>query len=318
MFDVTTIGSTMLRLSVPPGERLETAGSYQVHTAGTESNTMVALARMGKKSTWISRLKRDSLGMHVERDIKSYGVDTSGIIWTDSDRNEVFFVEYGAKPRSIQVVYDRKNSAISNVSLSDIDFDFLFNTKIVHLTGILPALSKKCTDVTNSIIDKASEKGLTVSFDVNYRAKLWNTQDARDVLEPMMKKADILFLTREDARDIFDIGGTPEQICEQCCDKFAPSVSVVTLGGEGGIAYDGSKYYSCQGYDVEEVDRLGAGDCFSAGVLCGYLEGSLEQGMKYASAMAAIKMGIRGDYFASTRDEVMKLIDNAGQREVGR
>ena len=105
-FDVTTIGSTMLRLSVPTGERLETAGTYSVHTAGTEGNTMVALSRMGRTVGWVSRLKNDALGRRIEKDIHAFGVDTSRIIWTDEDRNEVFYVEYGESPRGIQVIYD--------------------------------------------------------------------------------------------------------------------------------------------------------------------------------------------------------------------
>ena len=130
--------------------------------------------------------------------------------------------------------------------------------------------------------------------------------------------SDVLFLTQEDAKDLFDLSGSPEQILESAWEKFHPEICVITLGGEGGIVFDGNHHHRCQAYDVHIIDRLGAGDSYTAGFLCGYLEGSIETAMRYASAMAAIKLGIRGDYFASNRQEVLRIIHAAGSREVGR
>jgi len=317
-FDVTSLGSTMIRLSVPSGERLETASVYEVRTAGTESNTMVALARMGFRTGWVSRLGDNPLGRRIAREIGHHGVDTSSVIWTEDDRNELFFVEYGSSPRPIQVLYDRAHSAVSRIRQEEVDTDYLLRSSIVHLTGIFPALSDSCAAITEHVISAAKSAGVKVSFDVNYRGKLWSPVRAREVLTPLVSRADILIITREDADDVFDITGAPEEVAATCHKAFRVELAVLTLGAEGGIAFDGTEYYRCGGYDVDVVDRLGAGDCFAAGVLCGYLEGSLQTGMNYASAMAALKLGIRGDYFVSSRAEVETLMNSGGGREVGR
>lgn len=317
-FDVTSFGSTMIRLSVPRGERLESAPIYQVHTAGSESNTMAALARMGKRTAWASRLKDDALGRRIASDIGRHGVDTSRIVWTDEARNEVFFVEHGADPRPTQVIYDRKHSALAAIRPEDIDQSFLLNTRVLHLTGILPALSPGCADVTRSLLAAAASAGVKVSFDVNFRGKLWSPSEAECVLTPMVAGADILIATEEDARDVFNITGTPEDVTTAFHKRFRLELVVVTRGGEGAIAYDGHGFLRREAFRVDAVDRLGAGDAFAAGVLCGWLEGSVERGMDYARAMAALKLGIRGDYFLSNREEVAMVLESGGRREVGR
>ena len=317
-FDVTTIGATLLRLSVPAGERLETAGSYSVHTAGTESNTMVALSRMGRKTGWISRLKNDAIGQRIAREMYSHGVNTSRIVWTHKDRNEVFYVEYGAGPRGIDVIYDRSGSALSKIRFEEVDVDYLLGTRILHMTGIFPALSTRCIKTAEQTMLAAKKATVTISFDVNYRSKLWTPRKAAKTLEPMMAMSDILFLTREDAKDLFHLSGTPEQMINAAYERFQPEICVLTLGSEGAIAFDGSRLWRSTAYDVQIIDRLGAGDCFTAGFLCGYLEGSIQQGMNYASAMAALKLGIRGDYFVSNRKEVLTLMKASESREVGR
>jgi 2-dehydro-3-deoxygluconokinase len=157
-----------------------------------------------------------------------------------------------------------------------------------------------------------------ISFDVNYRSKLWTPKQAARILHPLIEMSDILFLTKEDAKDLFDLSGSPEQILESSYDQFHPEICIITLGGEGGVAFDGNRHYRCRAYDVHIIDRLGAGDSFTAGFLCGYLEGSVEMAMKYASAMAAVKLGIRGDYFISDKQEVLRIIHATGRREIGR
>ncbi len=317
-FDVTSLGSTLVRLSVPPGDRLETAPVFEVRTAGTESNTLTALSRMGKKTGWISRLTDNALGRRIAREIGSFGVDVSRVIWTDQDRNETFFVEYGANPRPTQVIYDRRHSAVANIRFEEIDLEYLLSGRILHLTGIFTALSESCAGVQRRVMAEAKRAGVKVSFDVNYRAKLWTPPQARAVLRQVMKEADIILVTREDAASVFDMSGTAEEVVSRFYREFSPELCVVTLGTEGGIAFDGRSYYTCKGYPAETIDRLGAGDCFAAGVLCGVLENSVQTGMDYASAMAALKLGLRGDYFVSDKAEVLRVLNSQGQREVGR
>ena len=317
-FDVTSIGSTMLRLSVSPGERLETAPHFAVHTAGTEGNTLVALSRLGFKTGWVSRLKNDVIGHRIAGDLRSFGVDTSRVVWTEEDRNETFFVEYGLRPRGVQILYDRSGSAISKIRFEEVDCSYLLDTRIFHMTGILPALSSRCLQAAEKSFVAAAEAGVTTSFDVNYRAKLWTPRQAAKTLEPLMRMCDILFMTREDAGDLFGISGTADQMVRDAHARFHPSICVMTLAEEGGIAYDGTRCCRSPAYEADVIDRLGAGDSFTAGFLCGWLEGSIQTGMNYAAAMAALKLGIKGDYFVSNRRELSRIMELSGSREIGR
>jgi len=306
--DVVSLGSTMLRLSVAAGTRLAHAAAYTVTTAGSESNTMAALAAMGGKTAWVSRLTRNFIGERIRNDLRGCGVDTSGIIWTDEARNELFFVEEGASPRAGQVVYDRKNSALAAIAEDELDFDFLLSGRFLHLTGITPALSPACVEACRKLKAEAQCRRVPVTFDVNYRAKLWTPEEARAILTPLAEHAALLLLTKDDAERIWRITGSDEEMVTACRERFKADCCVLTLGGDGAIAVDGGGRWRTAGYPVRTIDRLGAGDAFSAGVLAGLLEGSTEQGLRYGAAMAAIKMGIAGDYFRSSREEVLQVM----------
>ncbi|MBD3329498.1 sugar kinase [Candidatus Dojkabacteria bacterium] len=317
-YDVTSVGSTMLRLSVPYGKRVEYTRHFDVSIGGTESNSMIALANMGFKTAWASRLRDNPVGRRIENEIVSYRVDTSHIIWTDSERNELYFLEFGGLPRRIEATYDRNASAFAKISLEELNLDALFDTRIFHFTGIFSALSDNNLEVSQKLMKAAKKAGVKTSFDVNYRSKLWSFEEACKGLTPIMEQADLLFMTREDADNIFDLEGDPSEVVREAYKKFQPEVIVMSLGGDGGIAYDGKKEYRSQGYEVECVDRVGAGDCSNAGFMIGYLEGSIQKGLELGSAMAAIKMTIAGDLFLSSRKEVEAIMTDRDGREVGR
>lgn len=317
-YDVTTIGSTMLRLSVPAGQRLETAPNFEVHTAGTESNTMAALSAMGKRCAWVSKLCDNALGRRVVHDIRGYDVNVDRVVWETTGRNETFFVEYGARPRKINVIYDRKDAVVSTISPDDIDLPFLLDTRIFHGTGIFPALSENCSKTLLQVMQAARSKGVIISFDLNFRKGLWSEKQAASTLEQFMKLSDLIFMTREDAKDLFGYDGCARDIVTALHSRFSPRICIVTLGNQGGIAYDGETIYQSGAYDVKIVDRLGAGDSFTAGFLCGFLENDIQKAMNYASAMAALKLGIKGDYFTCSRREVEAVLSADQGREVGR
>ena len=164
----------------------------------------------------------------------------------------------------------------------------------------------------------ARSKDVVTSFDVNYRKGLWSEKQAASALEPFMSLSDLIFITREDALDLFGHDGSAEDIVTALYNRFSPEICIVTLGNEGGIAYDGDTSFYARAYDVDIVDRLGAGDSFTAGFLCGYLENDIQKAMAYASAMSALKLGIKGDYFTCGRHEVEALLAADKGREVGR
>ena len=175
--DVTTIGETMLRLSVPAGQRLETAAALDAFPAGTEANVMVALARLGRKSGWAGGLPTNPLGHMVTNHLRMAGVNLDGVIWREG-RLGTYFIEFATKPRATQVIYDRADSVAANLGPDDVDWGYLLNTRLVHLTGITPALTPSSLALTEAVIERAKAASIPISFDINYRNKLWSFDEA--------------------------------------------------------------------------------------------------------------------------------------------
>ena len=140
-FDVTTFGEMLIRLSVPPGVRLETARQLDVHPAGADANVVTLLARLNSRALWMGALPDNPMGRLAVSALRVAGVNTSGVLWRENGRMGTYYVEFAAPPRGIQVTYDRAHSCAAEVQLSEIDWDKLLDTRILHLTGITPALS---------------------------------------------------------------------------------------------------------------------------------------------------------------------------------
>jgi 2-dehydro-3-deoxygluconokinase len=314
-FDLSTFGETMLRLSVPQGERLERMLDLQVTAGGAESNVAIAVSRMGKRVGWASRLPRSPLGRRIERALHVEGVDTSMVRWVDGERVGTYFIEFAPPPRRIEVVYDRRDSAASRMTGDDLDWDALLDTRVLHLTGITPGLSASCLAATEEACHRARERGLTLSFDVNYRARLWSPEEARAVLTPLLKHATIVICGIADAQNVLGLSGTPTEILDDLQNLAGSRVAVLTRGEHGSLAREGSQPVIEQpAIPTHIVDRIGAGDAFSAGVLCGLLEGSLEQGLRYGTAMSVHKLTTFGDVMCATRDEILTLMSEREAR----
>src|SRR3989440_11829914 len=168
MHDVFTLGETMLRFTPKGYTRLEEASELEVRIGGTESNVAIALARLGLRAAWASRLPRNPLGELTARRILSFGVDVSHVRWVDGARMGLYFIEPGAPPRSSLVLYDRARSAASEMEPEDFDWGLLDHTRHLHLTGITPALSESAAATAARAIREARARGRSISFDVNY------------------------------------------------------------------------------------------------------------------------------------------------------
>ena len=313
-FDLATFGETMIRISVRPGQTLETATSVDLYTGGTESNTAVCAARLGLRAAWVSRLPNNPLGRRIERDAARHGVDTSHVIWTNQDRAGTYYLEMATPPRAGSVTYDRKFSAVSKLKPRELDLNFLLNTRILHLTGITPALSPSCRSAVALAVKTAHQRKVPVSFDVNYRSKLWKPQTAAKTLAPLLAGSTLLVMTREDAAAVFGLNQEPEAVVREIRSRFEPKVAVLTLGGQGALAWDGKRLLQEPGLPMKEVvDRLGAGDAFTAGLIYGWLKNDLQLGLKFGIATSAMKMGMMGDYFWAGKDEVEQVIKSHGR-----
>ena len=320
MYDVITFGEGMLRLSSPNFERIEQANAFNIVVGGGELNVAVGTSRLGLKSSWLSLLPESSIGRLALSKIRSTGVDTSLIKMSDKGRMGLYFVEFGASPRRTRVIYDRKDTSISLIDDEDFDFEKILKTRLFHISGITPALSANCKKATKDSIGYAKKNGALISFDINYREKLWSEEEAKKCLTPLMEYVDILITTEEDTERVFKITGDDyREVAKKLFKKFSFKVVVITLREDisvwknnwTAIAYDGDSFYDDKNYEIEIVDRFGGGDSFSAGFIYGYLtfNRNIGIGVKYGNALSALKQTNFSDFSWSTLEEIEKFID---------
>jgi 2-dehydro-3-deoxygluconokinase len=325
MYDVVTFGEAMIRLSPSHFQRLEQATGLDLYVGGAELNVAVGVTRFGMKSAWISKLPKNGLGYLIRNRAQEFGVDGSHIVWSDRGRAGIYFVEFGASPRASSVLYDRANSAISMVQPGEIDWTKVFNgSKHFHVSGITPALSASASEVTVEALKAAKKAGLTVSYDLNYRKKLWSPADAKKIQEPIMADVDVLITTEEDTNVVFGIKEKNyEAVAEKLAQTFKFKVVAITLREDlsvwrnhwTAIAYQDGRIYKDKKYEVEIVDRVGAGDSFTAGFLYGWIkEKDVEKGVRYGNAFAALKHTVPGDFNWCTMEEVETQLKGAGLR----
>ncbi len=310
-FDVTAIGEVMLRYSVPVGERLERAQSLAIHPGGAEANMLGALSCLGRRGAWVSGLPTNPLGRMISNYLHLAHVNTDGIVWFEEGRVGTYYLEFATPPRATQVYYDRANSCAARLESSQIDWDFLLDTRLLHLTGITPALSSSCLALTEEAIARAKAAGVPISFDVNFRGKLWTPPQAAAVLLPMMQEVDLLFCGQGDARLLFGCSGSPEEIVHTMAQLSKAKTVIVSVGDEGVMAWNGESIYHSPGRPVEIIDRLGAGDAMAAGIIHGWLDGDLVSGLEVGQVLAALCLSMHGDMVISTRAEVESLLAGA-------
>lgn len=304
--DVVTIGEAMLRLAAIDHYRLEQTKYLEVSVGGSEANFAISLARLGVRAGWVSKVVDNQWGRRILGELRWHGIDTSRVIITSSGRVGLNFVEKGSKPRASEVIYDREFSAASGLTPGDIDWDYLASARHVHLTGITAALSNSCRDVVTETVNRASAAKTTVSFDVNYRQKLWSTKDAFETLDSLLPHVTVLITTYEDAIRVFGLSSDPQTVCQALKDRYGCPWIVVTLGSEGSIGLADGEFCRVEGLEVDVVDRVGAGDTFASGCVYGFLEGSLEIGLNLGTRMAAYKHSIVGDVNFFTLEDISR------------
>ena len=233
MHDLVTLGEVLLRLSVPSPARFETARQLDVQVGGAEANVAAACARLGLKVAWISALPANQWGDRIRRELVGHGVDCAHVRTIEHARVGVYFLEYGVPPRPVRVLYDRRDSAFARLTEGDVDWEPVRRARLVHLTGITPALG----DGPRALVHRAMREASAFSFDVNYRASLWPPADARRFLDAVLPHVRYLFLGQAEAQTIFNLAGTTEQTLEALA-RLAPKATVsLQLGEAGGAPY---------------------------------------------------------------------------------
>jgi len=311
--DVVTAGETMV-LGVPPRPgRLRHAGSLELKIGGAESNLAIALSRLGLSVGWAGFLGDDEPGQLVLDRIRAEGVDTSRVRRLPDRPTGLYLREQvGAQTR---VYYYRRESAASKMSSETFDPEYLRTAKLVHLTGITPALSAECRDFALWVAREARASGTRVSFDVNYRSKLWGSEEARAFVEEILAEVHLLLVGDEEARALW--GRDDEGFVRELAER-GPQEVVLKKGGEGSLALVDGEILEHPAFEVAEVDPVGAGDAFAAGYLAGHLWGlPAGERLRVANAMGALSVATLGDYEGlPDRDELRAFLE--GEKSLGR
>ena len=346
MNKVVTFGEIMLRLSPPGFLRFSQTDSFDVVYGGGESNVAISLANYGVPVEFVTRLPKTDIGECALMEMRKRGVGTSHITY-GGDRLGIYFLETGAVSRGSKVVYDRANSAMAEIESGMIDWDQVFDgASWFHWTGITPAISKSAADVCLEAVKIASERGITISTDLNYRSKLWQYGGNREaIMTELTSYCDIILGNEEDAEMQFGI--KPEgldintqgnkvkaeaylSVCKQMIKKFPRAKKIIiTLRGSisashnswTGVLYDGEKMYETIQYQITDiVDRVGGGDSFVGGLIYGLLNYPNEdqKALDFAVAASCLKHTIKGDANLVTIQEIEKLMNGDASGRVNR
>ena len=323
MYDVVTFGEAMIRLE-PNGqyERLERANLLKTTLGGAEINVSAALANIGKLSTAIvTKLPANPLGRWIEHNLSSFKVGTDLIVHGGL-RVGTYYSEQGSRPRTTSVVYDRKHSSFAESTIEDYPLDYANQAKIFHTTGITLALSDTTRKAAIEMIKSFHSNGTLVSFDVNYRANLWDESEARECIEEILPYVDILFISEETSRRMFARTGSLESILRD----FATTYDIQLIASTkrkvinqsqhqfSSLIYDMRNdvfHISEAPYNIEVVDRIGSGDAYIAGVLYGLLRYHFDPkvAQEYGDAFSAMKCTIPGDFLIATENEITSIIE---------
>ena len=335
---IITFGEIMLRLSTPGYLRFGQAKQFDATYGGGEANVAVSLANYGMDAKFVTRLPENDIAKACLKDLRSYGVDTSSIVY-GGDRLGIYFLETGAVARPSKVVYDRANSSIATIKPGDIDWKkVLEGADWFHWTGITPALSQGAADVCLEAIKAANAMGITVSCDLNYRKNLWKYgKKASEVMPALVEGCDVILGNEEDADKVFgikpegfDVTSTGGQIDQRRFQRFPRAKKVIiTLRGSinanhntwGGVLWDGKTLYQSPRYDITHiVDRVGGGDSFMGGLIYGLLTytGDDQKALNFAVAASCLKHTIFGDYNQVTVAEVENLMKGDASGRVSR
>jgi 2-dehydro-3-deoxygluconokinase/2-dehydro-3-deoxygalactonokinase len=290
------MGEVMVELNAVTRGPLRHVVLFEKHAGGAEGNVAIGVRRLGVSSGIITRVGSDEFGQFLLNTLRGEGVDTEHVAVDEETPTAIFFIQRDYPiPKRSEVFYYRKNSAGSRLSRRDVDSEYIAMAKVLHITGITPALSETAREATLFAMTTAKQHGVTISLDTNVRLKLWSEQIARDTLRPLCKMADIVFTSGPDSKII--LGVQDQNEIAETLHKEGVHTVVVKLGQKGAFASSGGQTTQVPMIKTSVEDPTGAGDSFAATFLATRLKGwKLEESMRAASAAAALVVMVRGDY----------------------
>lgn len=313
---VVTMGETMaLARSESPGPLAHT-GELRLGIGGAESNLAIGLARLGVPATWIGRVGADALGELVLREIRAEGVATRAIV--DNGAPTGLMIKERRTTARTSVIYYRRDSAGSRLSVDDLRIGDIANAAVLHVTGITPALSRSASDAVDAAAAAARAAGTLVSFDVNYRSALWSRDEARARLRELAAAADLVFAGEDEAEMLLDRPGNATDHAVGLLQLGARE-AVVKCGTAGAVTARADGVTSAPAFPVTAVDTVGAGDAFVAGYLHALLRGEpVATRLRHANATGAYACMAGGDWEGAARPADLDSIFRTGSDPVSR
>lgn len=327
MSKVLTLGEIMLRLSTSVGERISDTPEFIVNYGGGEANVAVSLANFGHETNFASKVPDNSLGFAVKKHLARNGVGTKHLIF-GGERLGTYFLESGVGERADSVIYDRKGSSFATMDTLEWDLDDLFSkVELFHISGIVPALSERWQKLTLELLNIAKSKDVKISFDVNFRRKLWTEKQAAKSIKQIIPYVDYLSAGILDAREFMELeldknSNNPMEDAYRRMISAYPNIQVIyaskrTVNSSSsndfvGTLFAGGKYYESKSHHIEPiVDRVGGGDAYASGVLHGLLTGMESQDIvDFAAAASALKHTVNGDANMFSAEEVEQFVKN--------
>ena len=322
-FDLVSLGELMLRLSPPANERITRGDTLGKQVGGAEMNVIAGSAMLGLRCGIISKLPANDLGTYVKNKVRQCGVSDDYLVYDEEKdaRLGVYYYESGAYPRKPRIVYDRKNTSMNKIDVSDYPEDIFKSARCFHTSGITLALSPQCRKTAIEMIKRFKEQGTLISFDVNFRGNLWTGAEAKECVESILPYVDIFFCSEETARLTFLKEGDAKSIMKSFAEEYPISVVASTQRVVhspkrhtfGSVIYSAreDKFYEEAPYaDIEVVDRIGSGDAYISGVLYGLLshEWDYLRALEYGNATSSLKNTIPGDLLFTDLKEIDSII----------
>lgn len=340
---VVTFGEIMLRLSTPGFQRFVQASSFDVNYGGGEANVAAALAGFGLDSYFITKLPKHEIGQAALNHLRRFGVRGDYVV-RGGDRLGIYFLETGASQRASKVIYDRRDSAVTTLQKNELDWDTVFDrARWFHWTGITPALGSTARETLRAALESAARHDVTVSCDLNFRKKLWTTEQAQTTMHPLMEFVDVCIANEEDAEmSLGERAGSTQvesahldsegyaRLAERMKQKYGFNTVAFTLRESYSASKNGwsammlddrecAEAYRTRQYDIDIVDRVGGGDSFASGLIYGLLtKKNTRRALDFAIAASCLKHTIPGDFNLVSVQEAEKLAGGDGSGRVER
>ncbi len=328
---IVTLGEILLRLSPPDHQSMKQAKELEMNFGGSEANVALALCNFGMEGVVVSKVPDNALGQSAINHFRRYGVNTDYIL-KGGNRLGLYFLESGTWARPSKVIYDRAQSSMSLAKRDEFDFDkILEDADWFHTSGITTAISEESAEIALQAMKTAKAKGITTSFDINFRQKIWSAEKARPWLTKLCEQADVYIGNTGHASLLLDVDCSDtrnyENVFSALYDRFgfkyiactSRKVQSASQNEISALVSDGKKSYRSKEYSVSIIDRVGSGDAFAAGLIYGLLDGRpLENAAAFGIASCALKHTYPGDATYSTVEEVKALVAGNSSAHVQR